>query len=214
MPDADDVNGGGQALQAFGVGDRAGHDAVHAHALGAPFQRQHLGEHVHAGLGGAHMGLVGRGREGLRGRDLDHAGPGLAQVLVGQPRHVEAAQQVDVDHGLEGPRRQPGHRCQEVACRARHQHVDGPETLGGGLQCRGHGLGSRTSALWLPASGPRVLSRSTAAATLSAERLMTDSRAPALAKASAMPRLMPLVPPATKTWRPLKSKRGAMVIQV
>jgi hypothetical protein len=38
-------------------------------------------------------------------------------------------------------------------------------------------------------------------------RLATPILAPAAAKDSAMPRLMPLVPPKTKTFLPLKSKR-------
>ena len=41
-----------------------------------------------------------------------------------------------------------------------------------------------------------------AASTFSCRRLPTPSRAPAAAKARAMPRLMPLVPPATKTLQP------------
>ena len=93
------------------------------------------------------------------------------------------------------------------SCRRRgHQHVDGAEAL----RCRGEGLlqrlrlahvGGQASACVPSASSCRA-----ALATLSALRLITVSFAPARAKACAMPKLMPLEPPATNTWRLLKSK--------
>src|SRR5215470_12782480 len=70
--------------------------------------------------------------------------------------------------------------------------------------------GSRTSAgrpIDLP---PSACSSATAAATRSAERLATATLAPRVANALAMPRLMPLVPPATNTVRPEKLK-GSMI---
>src|SRR6185312_13053982 len=54
-------------------------------------------------------------------------------------------------------------------------------------------------------------SRATDASTRSGERLTTARLAPATANASAMPRLMPLVPPATKTDLPVKSNALVMV---
>jgi hypothetical protein len=45
-------------------------------------------------------------------------------------------------------------------------------------------------------------------------RLATPIVAPAAAKDSAMPRLMPLVPPKTKTFLPLKSKEKFMFAPV
>src|SRR6185437_681224 len=53
-------------------------------------------------------------------------------------------------------------------------------------------------------------SRATDASTRSGERLTTARLAPATANASAMPRLMPLVPPATKTDLPVKSNALVM----
>ena len=70
--------------------------------------------------------------------------------------------------------------------------------------------GSRTSALIPSACAPSARRPSAACCTLSGERLMTTTRAPARANAWAMPRLMPLVPPATKTWRPAKEEDSAM----
>jgi hypothetical protein len=67
---------------------------------------------------------------------------------------------------------------------------------------------SRTSAAkpraWPPSRA--ALSLATAASTLACERESTATRAPASAKAMAMPRLMPLVPPATNTFLSVKSK--------
>jgi hypothetical protein len=60
-------------------------------------------------------------------RDLHHAGPGLSQVFIGRAHDVEAAQQVDVDDGLEGVGRHVHGLRQEVAGGARDQHVDQPE---------------------------------------------------------------------------------------
>lgn len=65
--------------------------------------------------------------------------------------------------------------------------------------------GSRTSAASPVACAPSACSRVTAASTFSLDRLITATRAPAAANPSAIPRLMPLVPPATKTVVPLKS---------
>src|SRR5512132_3768259 len=65
--------------------------------------------------------------------------------------------------------------------------------------------GSRTSAALPPASAPSARSRRTAASTLSGERLITATLAPAAANPSAIPRLIPLVPPATKACAPVKS---------
>jgi len=62
---------------------------------------------------------------------------------------------------------------------------------------------SRTSAATPMDSAPSSRSRRTAASTLSCDRLITATRAPAAAKPSAMPRLIPLVPPATNTVAPV-----------
>jgi hypothetical protein len=64
---------------------------------------------------------------------------------------------------------------------------------------------SRTSAEKPIASAPSAFSAATVSSTLSCDRLATATRAPWRANSSAMPRLMPLVPPTTTTVLPLKS---------
>jgi hypothetical protein len=64
---------------------------------------------------------------------------------------------------------------------------------------------SRTSAANPIASAPSAFSAATVSSTLSCDRLATATRAPWRANSSAMPRLMPLVPPTTTTVLPLKS---------
>ena len=120
-------------------------------------------------------------------------------------QNIERAEQVDVDDGLEAVRRHAERGGREIAGRARHQNIDVAERVVVALSATAMASAVRMSAARLRASPPKVRSRRVAASTLSCDRLTTASLAPASAKASAMPRLMPLVPPATKTVRPLKS---------
>ena len=48
---------GREAGHAFGVGDGAGDDGVHAHAERTPFDGERLHQHVGAGLGGVDVRL-------------------------------------------------------------------------------------------------------------------------------------------------------------
>jgi hypothetical protein len=88
----------------------------------------------------------------------------------------------------------------------------GPKRCAACAKARSSASGWRTSAAMPSASVPRASSCCAAVATLSAERLMTVMRAPARAKACAMPKLMPLEPPATNTWRPWKSKAEKSIV--
>ncbi len=91
----------------------------------------------------------------------------------------------------------------EVAGGAGDQHVDRPGGRGEGRErCRDRRRVAHVEPVaerW-PAARR---GRRRAASIFSCRRLPTPTRAPAAAKARAMPRLMPLVPPATKTAQPV-----------
>ena len=63
----------------------------------------------------------------LAGGDRDQRGARLHQVIVARAEDVERAEQIDVDHRLEGVGRELHRRREEVAGRARDQHVDRAE---------------------------------------------------------------------------------------
>ena len=115
---------GREAVHAFGVGDGAGDDGVHAHAERAPFDGDRLDHHVGAGLGGVDVGLEGIGVEGLRGGDGDDRRARLAQVLEALAHHVVAADEVDIDDGAEAVVGNAVERRDEVARGAGDEDVD------------------------------------------------------------------------------------------
>ena len=67
---------------------------------------------------------------------------------------------------------------------------------------------SRTSAAAATTFAPSPRSSSAAASSFSCVRPQIPTLAPSAAKLRAMPRLMPLPPPVTKTVRPLKRSRA------
>ena len=75
----------------------------------------------------------------------------------------------------------------------------GPKRSQACASARSTASGWRTSAEMPMACVPSASSCAAAADTLSAERLIRLTRAPARAKACAMPKLMPLEPPATNS---------------
>src|SRR5215471_19884639 len=71
--------------------------------------------------------------------------------------------------------------------------------------------GSRTSPVTPATFLPSLRNCTTALSTFSCFRLATDTLAPCLAKHSAMPKLIPVVPPNTKTCFPAKSSTSVML---
>jgi hypothetical protein len=119
--------------------------------------------------------------------------------------HVHRAHQVDLHHAAEGVGGHAIEARREVARRARNQHVEI-------APCAMHPGKPRLDGGQLPHIGgeahrlrPEAFSAATVSSTLSCDRLATATRAPWRANSSAMPRLMPLVPPTTTTVLPLKS---------
>jgi hypothetical protein len=131
--------------------------------------------------------------------------PGLRSSRVGSPQHVVGPEQVDVDDGTEGVGRHVQRRSREVPRSTGDEHIDVAERRMRVLEGRLGGL--------------RIAHVGGYAGRLRAQRLQPRDRSvdllrgpahhsharPAAANPSAIPRLMPLVPPATNTVVPLKS---------
>ena len=74
------------------------------------------------------MGLKLHRVDRLPRRDRDQRGL-LRQQIVTAPEHVESAEQVDIDHGLEGIGAHPQHRREEVARRPRDDDIHRAEPI-------------------------------------------------------------------------------------
>jgi hypothetical protein len=131
---------------------------------------------------------------------------------VARLHHVHRAHQVDLHHAAEGIGGHAVEARREIPRRARDQHVEI-------APCAVHLRKPRLDRRHLAhvgrspiASAPSAFSAATVSSTLSCDRLATATRAPWRANSSAMPRLMPLVPPTTTTVLPLKSRVMLMTL--
>src|SRR3546814_19182628 len=96
-------------------------------AAGAPFERQTLGKHVDARLGGTGMRLVAHRALGLRRRHRDERGTRGSEMRKSRLEDVEGADEVDLD---DSPKSVGGHLLgarEEIARGARDDDVEPAE---------------------------------------------------------------------------------------